>query len=322
MMRSPVPLVLLLLVGYTLPAWAASSEQDDAFVWLQKIATATHRLNYSGTFIYQRDNRVETSRIVHLVDGDGEQAKLVVLDGAQREMYRVNNDVLCFLPDSETAVVDKSRAKKIFPTILPEQISSLKESYEVKLGGHGRVAGRDTLIVVLQPKDQFRYGHKLWADAKTGLLLRAGVWKDGKEMVDRFSFSEVKIGGPIDKSEVKPKLTGRKLIQGEDDPSHDSAIDPGWEVQSVPPGFKRISAMKRILPGGKGPVNHIVYSDGLAAVSLFIESNVGHIEPGLSHRGALHVYSRVLADHGIRALGEVPSATVRQIADSVVYTGN
>lgn len=316
--------VLALVVSS--PVWAVESGVNDAsgeaFIWLQKISSAIHGLNYRGTFIYQRDKRVETSRIVHLVDETGEQAKLVTLDGTQREMYRMNNDVLCFFPDSQTAVVDRSHAKKIFPAILPEQISSLKESYEAKLGGQDRVAGRDTQIVVLEPKDRFRYSHKFWADVKTGLLLQAGVWKEKHEMVDRFSFSEVSIGIPVSKAEVKPKLAGRKLIQSEEGKAKDSEIDAGWQVKSVPLGFKQISAMKRMLPGGKAPVNHIVFSDGLAAVSVFIEAlepTADQLETGLSHRGAMHVYTRVVADHAVKVLGEVPAITVRQIGDSVSY---
>lgn len=307
-----------LLVAFSGPLWAAS-DSNEALVWLQKIAAATHSLNYTGTFVYQRGTRVETSRITHLVDDTGEHAKLVAMDGTVREMYRVNDDVLCFLPDSKTAVVDKTRAKKLFPAILPEQISSLSESYNAKLAGQGRVAGRDAQIVVLEPKDQFRYGHKFWADTRTGLLLRAAVWKDDEDMVDRFSFSDVTIGGPIHKADVKPKLTGRQLIQNEDGQAADSPVDPGWSVTSVPPGFKQISAMKRLLPGGKTPVNHIVFSDGLAAISVFIEPSSGKAQRGLSHRGALHVYTRTVADHDVKVLGEVPAITVRQIGDSVSY---
>lgn len=311
----------LLVLAVSGPAGAADEKPLDAFGWLQKMATATHRLNYSGTFIYQRGNKVETSRIVHLVDAAGEQAKLVTLDGASREMYRVNNDVLCFLPDNETAVVDKTRAKKLFPAILPEQISSLKESYTAKLAGQGRVAGRQTQVIVLEPKDPYRYGHRFWADTQTGLLLRAGVWKENAEMVDRFSFSHVAIGIPIDKAEVKPKLDGRKLIQNEGGDAKDGEIDPGWHIRGFPPGFRQVSAMKRMLPGGKAPVNHIVYSDGVAAVSIFIEPASGQPEAGLSHRGALHVFTRILSGHTVRVLGEVPAVTVQQVADSISFTG-
>jgi sigma-E factor negative regulatory protein RseB len=310
---------VLLILAVASPARAAETDSGDALAWLQKISTATHQLNYTGTFVYQNGSRIETARITHMVDAEGEHEKLVTLDGAPREMYRVNNDVLCLLPDSQTAVVDKSRAKKIFPAILPAQISSLRESYDVKLGGRGRVAGRDAQIVLLEPRDQYRYRHKLWADAKTGLLLRAGVWNDHSEMVDRFSFSHVSIGGPIDKAEVRMNLAGRKLITSTDEDSIDSSVDPGWQISSPPPGFKKISALKRMLPGGTVPVNHIVFSDGLAAVSVFIAPMTEKTQTGLSHRGALHVYTRTVAEHEVKVLGEVPSLTVRQLGDSVVY---
>lgn len=296
----------------------AGSESADAFAWLQKMATATHRLNYTGVFVYQRGDKVETSRIIHRVDESGEHAKLVSLDGSPREMYRINDDVLCLLPDGKSALLDRSRAKKLFPAILPERIAELSESYEARLAGSGRVAGRQAQIVVLRPRDGYRYGHKYWADQETGLLLQANVWKGEGEMVDRFAFTQITIGAPIPRGEVKPPLKGRHVIRHEVD--QDGAIDPGWTVGSVPPGFKRISAMKRMLPGHRAAVNHIVYSDGLAAVSVFIEPASGTLEPGLSQRGAFHAYARVVADHDVKVLGEVPAATVLLIGDSITYT--
>lgn len=299
---------------------AASTEGPDAaFAWLQKMAQASHRLNYSGVFVYQREDRVETARIVHLVDESGEHAKLVYLDGPPRETYRINDDVLCLLPDGKTALLDKSRARKLFPTLLPERINELGASYEARLAGRGRVAGRETQVVVLSPRDAYRYGHTFWADTETGLMLRAGVWQKEGEMVDRFSFTQVDIGGAVRRSEVRPQLAGRHVIQH--DPSHslDGAVDPGWKVASVPPGFRRISAMKRTLPGQEAAVNHIVYSDGLAAVSIFIEPARTATERGLSQRGALNVYTRLVADHDVKVLGEVPAATVRLIGNSISY---
>lgn len=309
--------VLAALAG---AGWAAPADDPDAaFAWLQKMAQATHRLNYSGVFVYQREDRVETARIVHRVDESGEHAKLVYLDGQPRETYRINDDVLCFLPDGKTALLDKSRARKLFPTLLPDRISELKASYHARLAGRGRVAGRETQVVMLIPRDAYRYGHKFWADSETGLLLRAGMWQKEGEMVDRFSFTQVTIGAPIRRSEVRPQLAGRQVIQHDPAQTPDAEVDPGWKVTSVPAGFKRISAMKRRLPGQDTPVNHIVYSDGLAAVSIFIEPAQTGTERGLSQRGALHVYTRLVANHDVKVLGEVPAATVRLIGDSISY---
>lgn len=297
-------------------AYAAESG-DDALAWLQRIANAAHQLNYSGHFIYQHGQKMETSQIVHVRDAQGEHEKIAVLDGSPRQIFRTNDEIYCFNAGDNTVTVDKPRAKKRFPALLPEHAAGLKEFYQVRLGDQHRIAGRDAQEIILEPKDGFRYGHRLWADTKTALLLKATTWSE-KDIVDQFAFTQISIGGHIDRSQIKPPLAGKKLVRstGEGKPAG-AALDPGWEVGSVPPGFKRISAMKRVLPGANMPVNHIVYSDGLAAASIFIEPATASTEPGLAHQGAFHVYTRRLGDQQIKVLGEVPAATVTQIAEAV-----
>lgn len=314
--------LLALFIG---PAFAAAGgpQQDDAFVWLQKIAAAAHQLNYSGSFVYQHDNHVETFRITHLVDEGGEHEKLAVLDGSPRDVYRNNEQVLCFLPDNKTVIVEKRRTRKSFPAILPAAISELSEYYQVRMGGQDRIAGHECQLVILDPKDAFRYGHKLWADSKTGLLLRASTFNENNETVDQFAFTQLDIGGAINKAEVKPQLAGKKLIEQTDRTGNTAAIDAGWQIGSPPPGFKKTMEVKRMLPGSKSPVNHIMFSDGLAAVSIFIEPLDGdNVRPAqeLSNTGALHVYTIPVGDSRVRVLGEVPGATVMQFGNSVSYT--
>ncbi len=298
----------------------AAEVQDDPLVWLQRMANAAHQLNYSGNFIYQYGHQVESSHITHLTDASGEHEKLVALDGSPRQIYRDNDEVYCFLPDDKTVVVDKHRVKKSFPALLPQQIADLKEYYDVKLGGQERVAGRDCQVIFLTPKDQYRYGHHLWADTKTGLLLKASTWNGKQGIVDQFAFTDIKIGMPIDRKQVRPVLRGKKLVQstGEGN-TQPLPIDAGWKIGVTPPGFEKIMAVKRVLPGTSMPVNHIVFSDGLAAASVFIEPASNKTTPGLSHQGAMHVYTRKVADYQVKVLGEVPSATVMQIGDSVSF---
>lgn len=301
-------------------AYAAADTQDEALAWLQRMANAAHQLNYTGNFIYQHGHQMESSRITHLTDATGEHEKLVALDGSPRQIYRNNDEVYCFLPDDKTVVVDKRRGKKSFPALLPQQIADLKEYYDAKLGGQERVAGRDCQVIFLTPKDQYRYGHRLWADTKTGLLLKTSMWNDKQGIVDQFAFTDIKIGVPIDRNEVRPVLRGKKLVRstGEGN-AQPLPIDTGWEIGPTPPGFKKIMAVKRVLPGTSVPVNHIVFSDGLAAASVFIEPASDKTMPGLSHQGAMHVYTRKVADYQVKVLGEVPSATVMEIGDSVSF---
>ncbi len=299
-------------------ALAAHAAPDDAMAWLQRISNAAQQLNYSGSFIYQHGQQVETSRITHLKDATGEYEKLVTLDGRPRQIFRNNDEVYCFMPDDKTVMVDRHRAKKSFPALLPPQIAGLSEFYDIKLGGQERVAVRECQVILLTPKDKYRYGHRLWADTQTGLLLKASTWSDKKQIVDQFAFTQINIGGAIDRNEVKPVLKGKHLVRSTGEGSAQPLpIDAGWEIGVVPPGFKQVNAMKRVLPGASMPVNHIVYSDGLAAASVFIEPASAKTLLGLSHQGALHVYSRKVDEYQVKVLGEVPAATVMQIGDAV-----
>lgn len=298
----------------------AVENQDEAFLLLQRMANAAHQLNYSGSFVYQHGQSMETSHITHLKDAHGEYEKLVMMDGHRRQVFRNNDEVYCFLADDKTVMVDKRHSKRSFPALLPTQLADLNEHYDIKLGGQERVAGRDSKVIILTPKDAYRYGHRLWADNLTGLLLKASIWNDRKEMVDQFFFSDINIGAAINRKEVKPTLRGKKLVRSTGEDMDEAVpIDPGWDISASPPGFKRMMAIKRVLPGAHMPVNHVVFSDGLAAVSVFIEPASKKTVQGLSSEGAVHVYTRIMADHQITVLGEVPTATVIQIGDAVTY---
>lgn len=309
-----------MLLGLALAAHAGEASPDSAMAWLQRIAQAAQQLNYSGSFIYQHGQQVETSHIIHLKDASGEHEKLVTLDGRPHQIYRNNDEVYCFMSDDKTVMVDRHRVKKAFPALLPPQLAGLGEFYEIKLGGQERVAGRECQVIFLTPKDQYRYGHQLWADIQTGLLLKASTWSDQKQIVDQFAFTQIKIGGPINRNDLKPALKGKRLVRSTGEGTTQVLpIDAGWEVSAAPPGFKKVTAMKRVLPGASMPVNHIVFSDGLAAASVFIEPASDQTMQGLSHQGALHAYSRKVGEHQIKVLGEVPEATVMHIGDAVTY---
>lgn len=298
----------------------AAESQGEIFALLQRMANAAHQLNYSGNFVYRFGNNIETSSITHMKDAQGEYEKLVMLGGNRRQIFRNNDEVYCFLADNKTVMVAKRQLKRSFPALLPTQLFDISEHYIISLGGQERVADRDSQLIILLPKDAYRYGLHLWSDNQTGLLLKASTWNEDKEIVDQFFFSDIKIGGPIDRKEVNPKFQGKKLVRSVVETSeHAMPVDPGWSIASPPPGFKHMMGMKRILPGARMPVNHIVFSDGLAAVSVFIEPVSEKTVPGLSSQGAVHVYTRVVSDHQITTLGEVPKATVMKIGDAVSF---
>lgn len=316
-------LAVAVLVGMPGVAQAADvAQQADALTWLNKAAAAAHQLNYSGTYIHQHGDHIETRKITHIKDESGEHEKLEALDGTPREVIRNNEEVLCFKPDSSTSVVvEKRKIEKTFPALLPRQLGGIAENYRARFAELDRAAGRDCKVIVLDPRDQYRYQHKLWIDLATGLLLKAGMLNEKNEVIRQFAFTQVEIGGQIDKESLKPKIAGKKVLV----PSEPAAAtelqqsDLSWAVKPLPPGFTQVTVLKRMLPGKDIPVKHLVFSDGLATVSVFIEpvTAMGKPMQSVARQGAIHVYTRTVADHRITVLGEVPAITVMQIANSV-----
>lgn len=295
--------------------------------WLKTMAFAAHQTNYSGVFVYQSGGRVEMSRITHIADKNGEHERLEGLDGLKREVIRNNDNVWLYLGDKKVRI-EKRRAQRAFPALLPEQIQTLKENYHISQGEEDRVADYHAHTVLFQPKDSLRYTRKMWAHSESGLLLKAVVLDERGKVIEEYAFSQLAIDGKdIDRKWVVPnameasRLAGQKSL--EPLPKAGLAgVTSGWQVDSVPAGFKKILEMRRTIADKKLPVVHIVYSDGLSGISVFIEkvSDVRDI-PGSSGRGAVHMYNRLVGDSLVTVVGEVPPRVVIQVADSVRFAG-
>jgi len=315
---------LLLIALSLLPLSAAFAQSDPAAMrWLQRIYSATQRLSYTGTFVYHHDDQVETSRITRLVVASGPVEKLEILDGMPREIIRSRDQVVCYLPSIMTIKIDKQSGRHPFPLILPDQLKDLAESYVVRKGEVERVAGYDCQVIVLEPRDNLRYGQKLCADLATGMLLKAKTFSEKNDMLETFTFTQLRIGGYIDREKVKPRFVAQaKDWRVEDsDAAEADLTQAGWTVRSQPPGFRKVTEMTRTLNGASG-VGHIVFSDGLAAVSVFIEPAAARNaarQPGLSRQGAISVYVRRLESHWVTVVGEAPAESVKLIANAVEH---
>jgi sigma-E factor negative regulatory protein RseB len=296
---------------------AAQAQAPEALDWLKKIQEATNRLSYTGIFVYQNGQRTETSRITRYVDAAGDIEKLEVMDGVPREIVRTRDTVRCYLPDSRVVKVDR-RTERGFPALVPERIMALAKHYELSLGETRRIAGYDCQAVVLRPKDNLRYGYKLYADVNSGMLLLAATLDPDGKPVEQFHFTQLTLGN-VTRDMVKPRHAGREWRI--EDAGAEPARLAGWGVSAELPGFRKVTELKRRL-GQSRPVGQMVYSDGLAAVSVFIEPLEGRrerVRTGLSSMGAIHIYTREVADHMVTVVGEAPAVSVQRIADSVEF---
>ncbi len=289
---------------------------------MQRIYRSTERLSYTGTFVYQQGEQVESSRVTRIVDGSGVHERLETLDGTPREIVRVNEEVTCYLPQTMTVKIERQTDTGPFPAMRADA-RELAQYYDIRKGETERIAGYDCQSIVLEPKDKLRYGHKLWADLATGMLVKAKTFNEKHEVVEQFTFTQLQIGGRIERDQVKSRFAGK----GRDWRVESAAMVPtdlashGWLLRSLPIGYRKITEMKRNLGASVG-VGHIVLSDGLAAMSIFIEPlaakpALGPLGP--SRQGAINVYTRKLDGYLVTVIGEVPAESVKLVANTVEY---
>lgn len=327
-MQQCVRLLFLLLPVICWQSASADPLRRDDADWLKTMAFAAHQTDYSGTFVYQDGvaGHVEVSRITHVSDADGEHERLEGLNGARREIVSSNNQVWLFLGDRKVRI-ERRHGERTFPALLPEQISILKENYLIRQAEEDRVAGFHVHAVVFQPRDNLRYTHKMWAHNESGLLLKAVVLDERARIIEQYAFTQLTLGGDVDHSWIEPEKSVPAVIKKNEIAAagkygaESKATD--WQIDALPPGFKKILEVCRPMRDKTKPVTHLVFSDGLAGISVFIEDMGGRddVTPGLSSQGGIQIYSRISGDKLITVVGEVPPRTVMQVAESVRYAG-
>ncbi len=295
--------------------------------WLNRIHDAALNENYEGTFVFQRGGMIQSSRIVHVAPRHGDEyERLESLDGQPRTMLRDNDNIFTFIPERKLCIVDHRQSKITFPALVGADSSSVLDVYDPRLLGVERVAGYDSQVIELDPKDHFRFGYKLWADKSTGLLLRAQTLDPNGHVLEQIAFSQIEIGTDNDHNSIAVaihNLAGWHVIHDSTTAVNMSA--QGWTINPGVAGFREIRQLRRpmIVHGpGSAPVevDQAVFSDGLSAISVFVEpGGKGTRHEGTGSSGATHILVRRMGNFWITLLGEVPLDTLQEFASAIKY---
>lgn len=312
---------LVLLSSTVLAVGADTSSQARQLI--NEMSRAGRQLNYDGIFVYRHGNRMDTMRIIHKADGNKEQERLVSLTGVAREVIRDSESVTCFFPDNQAVMVEKSRPKKFLSTQLPEPIEKIAGYYAFSVDGKDRVAGRTAWVVNIVPRDDYRYGYQLWIDEETGLMLQSELKDDSGWPVEQILFTNIAFLPEVPPELLKPATAARGYTWYNNSAANTTTMaadKSGWEVTSLPGGFMMSSREKQEAAENSVSLEHMVYSDGLAMVSVFIEKvNVpSNPQAQPTQIGGVNAFATYSDGYQITAVGEVPQKTVRLMANSVI----
>ncbi|MCI3946838.1 RNA polymerase subunit sigma [Pseudomonas syringae] len=307
-----VPLLPLLFGGWL----ALPVQADDAQDAINRLAKVDQQQSYQGTFVYERNGSFSTHRIWHRIAEGKVQERLLQLDGSAQEVVRVGGLTQCVSGTLEAGVANPAA-----PAPRAFDVKKLSAWYDMKIVGKSRVAGRQTTIVALSPKDQHRYGLELHLDNETGLLLKSLLLSERGQLLERFQFTDLDTASVLSEQALNPSADCKPVsaVKARPEPS----LSPvAWHSDWLPPGFELGSSGVRKDSAGQSPVTRLTYSDGLASFSVFIESVKGSSSSDIrTQLGPTVAVSRRLTmpqgDMMVTVVGEVPMGTAERIALSM-----
>lgn len=317
---------------------STNSFADDLFDMLKRMSDADQNQNYQGTFILRKSDNLSTLHVTHGVDNKGVWESLETLNGELKKVLRFNNQVISVFPDREIVTIHHSHKKQSLHPQLPDNIDQLQQFYSMQRLDDDRIANHQTMVVDLLPKDQYRYGYRYWVDKNTGMLLRCDLVDEDKMVVEQMMFTSLDYlsEAPAQMFELQQFEQFKQQLLDEPEVKVAQAVEAGWKVESLPKGFMLTQSTMRYLQSSPVADNnqsastlsdasspdllHLVYSDGLASVSIFIEINQGvekHLQ-GEASMGAVNAFGHAVDGYFATAVGEVPAKTVQLMAQSMV----
>ncbi len=304
---------------------AAAADADEPREWLARMNEALSTRNYDGQFFHVHGGRIESLRIIHRVEGGRVTERLVSLDGSGREFIRRGNELTCYLPDKRVVLVERRKSDGPLLGALPAFDTTAVAMYDIKGGvERTRLMNREARLVIVNPRDDFRYGYRLWIDEATAMPLKTQLCDERGRVLEQIVFSSLSLPARIPDSVFEPQVNtaGFRWLR---DAERVAAAEhePGlWDAMRLPPGFRMTTRASQAMPGSDQPASHLVFSDGIASVSVFVEARNANSPPeGPSRLGSSSAFSTVTDGHRITAVGEVPPTTVRFIATQVKQRG-
>lgn len=314
---------LLILISVSISATALAEKPGEARQWLERMTTAMSQMSYQGSFVYVRGAVVETMRITHVADETGVRERLYSTSGPHREVIRDQKGVRCFLADSASVVEDQVVASSYFPEFPLSLFEDESNGYRLKMGGQARIAGHLARRVSVTPEDKFRYGYDFWLEKDSGLLLKWVLFDDRHKPLAKLMFTNFATGSEIELEELESDSKTEKFVEMQTMSLEKTVVsqsNPRWQPAHLPPGFRLTSHSHKT--GEDGVYEHMVYSDGLAAVSVYVEQQKSgqEVKTGVSQLGTNNAYTRKQGDLQITVIGEVPAITVKSIANQMAIS--
>ncbi|MGR8932263.1 MAG: MucB/RseB C-terminal domain-containing protein [Gammaproteobacteria bacterium] len=299
------------------PVFADETATYTGKEWLAKAGSAMKTLDYHGTVIFMKNDQIDTMKYRHTVEDGIETERLTSLNSPLRELVRKSNQISCLYKDTHKKIESYHPMDRSFIVSLPLTPERLDGQYLLAVAGQELIAMRPSQIIAVLPKDELRYARKIWVDRESSLPLKVEVYGSEGNALEQVMFTEF----AVDPAEMENE--GDHAVPIDEKRAHNQVDltknfdDAGFRLNHWPAGFEKVFFVRNNMQPSKKIVDHLLISDGFSNVSVYFETKGEHPATGLRTLGSVNSYSRVIGNHQVTVLGEVPAQTVEFVASGV-----
>jgi len=308
---------LFTLICFVFPL--LSFAMEDPWLILEKSAKASQQLNYEGVFHSQSSSESNSTHVIHANIDNKEYCLLKMLDGAPNEVF-CSGDMV-YVTSQDGLLIKKRKNQFLFPSVLPSDIKHLKKNYQLSFGEKKRVADRMAQHIELKAKDNLRFNYHIWIDEKNLLPLKLIVTNNKNQPIEQSTFTTIAFSEVIDKDIFEKNINLSKVYVSKNKFIENYVSNKFWNLKNLPSGFKEVDLISRRVNGLNLLDYQIIFSDGLAYVSLFIRPITRGTEPkeGTVAIGPTNISARYQDGYQIMSVGMVPPETVNTFSGAIEF---
>jgi Negative regulator of sigma E activity len=303
------------------PSWSEADIQH----LIARIGWAAQQQDFSGRYIISQADQLLALHTTHIFTDEVEYELVTTLTGDKLQVFRRDDAYYSIDVQAGKVLFERQSSTQLFPFWGKPGYGWADQFYTLSVLGTERFLNRDTDVIQVIPRDDKRFGYKVWLDRETGLLLRLEVEETQGLALQRFMFTEIELQSATEaqKSELVhyiDTLEAENFQTTEWPFVYGSAQEQGWQLTRLPRGFESVTCVLRDLPNEEQKLMQWVFSDGVATVSVFIEHRPGsdeHEAGTLMQNGATHGIFYPFEEWKVTLVGEVPEKTLYEFASAL-----
>ena len=314
--RSILCSAILLAGTFTVSAQQASEQTESGADWFNRMAEALTELNFESSLVHVHGDQIEPYQWLQGNDPQAGSTELLIqMNGPHFRILRIDDRVAHFHTSANNYALKSNTITTIFPAAFAESFERLSHSYQVTVGGGARVLGRNAQHIRILSKDNQRYSYALWVDRKHGMPLKMIMLNQSGDIVEQVQLTSLSVrdSAPEIMKEIKniemPPLLEDLRIKT----TTNYGIEPRW----APQGFKLLSQQSHTLVVDSTPVDHYLFSDGLAEYSVYVAELAEGMETDLALSSSQTLFSKRYNNFLVTVVGQVPLSMAQRIAEEV-----